>query len=126
MTDWADDTVLQGQSLPIVPLNTLDPSEQQVAIQLQKGMGDPNSLNRIVNGIRMLNTLPADVVQLLGAVDPVIVSEAADKRGFQLANMKPGQLLGMFMSGNMSYQTLEDIRLDFKVQRQLNMLKYMN
>ena len=96
-----------------------------MALQLERGLRDPHGLNRIVNGIRILNTLPAEVVQLLGAVDPLIVSEVADKRGFKLANMTPGQLLGMFMSGDMDDKTLEDIRLDFKVQRQLDMLNHM-
>jgi hypothetical protein len=116
---------LQGQNLPPLPLSVLEPSEQAVALQLERGLKDPHGLNRIVNGIRILNTLPADVVQLLGSVDPLIVSEVADKRGFKLANMTPGQLLGMFMSGTMDDRTLHDIKLDFKVQRQLDLLSHM-
>ena len=101
----------------------LDPAEQQIALQLQKNMQDPKSLNRIINGICTLNTLPAHVVQLLGSVDPLIVSQVADRRGFKLAEMTPGQLLGMFMSGEMDPKMLEAIKLDFKVKRQLDMLK---
>lgn len=105
----------------------LEPAEQQIALQLHQGLHDDSSagLSRIVHGIGLLNKLPAPVVQLLATVNPTIVSQVADKRGFRLADMTPGQLLGQFMGGNMQRDTLDAIRLDFKVKRQFDILSHM-